>query len=544
MNNQNILKFFGSKLDVKLDSSEYYDYEIAKNEYDYDTDVLDLTTPIIYDSQIIDSSCLIGFTTPWNIPINKKYIINNCDFTVRRRTEQGWTLNFVFNRKNLPWISGQTFYYLGIIDETAEENYLDNNLSFSFTSDGRIKWESVRYSGYCDSLSGYTDTSYISSGQTIVLCSGGTSDDFNITITFKRYKTLTNCDLYNLGGQNDLITGWTVTNPLGVITGDSENYTIIETLGQKWFDEKNERLGTLKIYLNGKPIYKIENWEETIPSQRNSENSLLQIWGGGTTGSGNIHNGNTEFNVKKVQYFEEPLNFIRLRHFYLIKIKPFFNINDCSVPCIDNLFGFTTPTLTPTLTPTPTPTPIPLYYAYLFIEPTSGIRNLSTYMLNQGHNWGGFNLSSPSVIQSIFENQMISYINYSGWTSGLLPNIRTQLIPQTSGGLDSFGNPITAYNFTTHRIPANTINDTCWFTWIIPVIGINNLKQTEIGFNYGNIPTNLTSADMNSTIYNLTINYSGSTIPNGIYRVYTTKPSTIFRTNNINDIYFKGIQVQ
>jgi hypothetical protein len=27
MNSQNILKFYGSKLDIKLDSSEFYDYE-------------------------------------------------------------------------------------------------------------------------------------------------------------------------------------------------------------------------------------------------------------------------------------------------------------------------------------------------------------------------------------------------------------------------------------------------------------------------------------------------------------------------------------
>lgn len=338
MNTQDILKFYGSKLDIFLDQSEYFDYELAKNEVDYDTDILDLSNPITYESQIIDSSCLTGFTTPWIIPINEEYTTDNCDFTVRRRTEKGWTLNFVFNRESQPWISGQTFYYLGLSGETSEENYLDNNLSFSFTSDGRVKWESVRYSGYCHPQSGYTGTSYMSSGQTSILCSGGTSDDFNITITFRRYKTLANCDLYNLGGQNDLITGWTVTNPLSVMTGDTEDYTIIETLSQKWFDERNERLGTLKIYLNGRPIYKLENWEEIIPSQRNSENPLLQIWGGGMTGSGDIHEGDTQFNVKKVQYFEEPLNFLNVRHQYLTLIKENFSINECISNCVDVVY--------------------------------------------------------------------------------------------------------------------------------------------------------------------------------------------------------------
>lgn len=54
MNRQNILNYYGSKLDLKLDSSELYDYQLTTNEVDYDTDVLDLSTPIVYPSLIID----------------------------------------------------------------------------------------------------------------------------------------------------------------------------------------------------------------------------------------------------------------------------------------------------------------------------------------------------------------------------------------------------------------------------------------------------------------------------------------------------------
>jgi hypothetical protein len=62
MNRQNILNFYGSKLDLKLDSSELYDYQLTTNEVDYDTDVLDLTTPITYsaltiDQTLLDASC-------------------------------------------------------------------------------------------------------------------------------------------------------------------------------------------------------------------------------------------------------------------------------------------------------------------------------------------------------------------------------------------------------------------------------------------------------------------------------------------------------
>jgi hypothetical protein len=62
MNRQNILNFYGSKLDLKLDSSELYDYQLTTNEVDYDTDVLDLSTPITYSAltinqTLLDASC-------------------------------------------------------------------------------------------------------------------------------------------------------------------------------------------------------------------------------------------------------------------------------------------------------------------------------------------------------------------------------------------------------------------------------------------------------------------------------------------------------
>jgi hypothetical protein len=56
MNTQNILRFYGSKLDLKLDSSEFYDYELGKNDIDYNTDVLDLSKEISYTGLTINTS--------------------------------------------------------------------------------------------------------------------------------------------------------------------------------------------------------------------------------------------------------------------------------------------------------------------------------------------------------------------------------------------------------------------------------------------------------------------------------------------------------
>ncbi len=311
--------------------------------------------------------------------ISRSYEIENGDSDIRRRTEKGWTLDFVFDRNDIGWSGGTTFYYWGISGETNQSYYADNNLSFKFTNDGRIKWNSFRYSGNCDSTSGYTESYYISSGQTPVLCTGGTSSDFNVTITFDRYKHYQDCDIENEGGWNDLIrgpypisstgntgstttqitTGYTIINNYtDWITGATGTTEFIEVLNKKWFNEKQKRLGVLKIYLNGKRIYKLDDWEEVIPSLRNSENKIVQKWGGGTTAYNTIHTGTTQFEIKSIKYFEEPLDFIHVNHHYLTSIKPNFSINECADDCVDTIIGLITPTPTPTSTPTPTPTPI------------------------------------------------------------------------------------------------------------------------------------------------------------------------------------------
>jgi hypothetical protein len=46
MANQNILSFYGSKLDLKVDYSELYDFELTKVQDNFNAQVLDFTTPI------------------------------------------------------------------------------------------------------------------------------------------------------------------------------------------------------------------------------------------------------------------------------------------------------------------------------------------------------------------------------------------------------------------------------------------------------------------------------------------------------------------
>lgn len=461
MNTQNILKFYGTKLDIKLDSSEFYDYELGKVDDDYDSDLLDLSIPISYtgltintnlsgfscsrnsitlieyDNRSNDSSypysglsatityssfvnrispiyqhtilnddvysytgitgethyfIISSFNQSLNIhtgftvanetefiqnfitgttsifkcegrldsstfccPITPKLsnkpwvyqfmdpVVNTCTPIIKRRTEKGWTLDFIFNRESLPWSSGSVFYYFGTRGSSSQNEYADSNLSFQFTSDRRIKWVAHHYSGVCDTETGYGESYYIASGQTAQLCTTGDTKDFNVTIVFDRYKRYEDCDLENNGGWNDLL-GWQVndyedTEITAVTSTQISTYNeTVETLNKKWASERQRRLGTLKIYINGRSIYKLENWEEVIPSKRGTQ-PFIQSWGGGTGLMGNIHNGVCCFNIKSIKYYEQPLNSLQVRHNFLTRLNQ-YDFFICGGKCVDEITGY------------------------------------------------------------------------------------------------------------------------------------------------------------------------------------------------------------
>lgn len=126
--------------------------------------------------------------------------------------------------------------------------------------------------GHWNTDSGYTESYYVSTGQTPQLCTTGSTDDFNITIVFDRYRRFTDCNLENDGGFNDLIPEYIVSDysdidVTAVTSTQITQHNTSEILNKKWANERLRRLGTLKIYLNGRPIYKVENWEEVIVRQ-------------------------------------------------------------------------------------------------------------------------------------------------------------------------------------------------------------------------------------------------------------------------------------
>jgi hypothetical protein len=122
MNSQNILKFYGSRLDIKLDSSEFYDYEISKVSGDYNTDVLDLGSPITYTGLTIDES--LAFFSCSRITITLSEYNNTVNDTNYIYSGISFTLdydNFV-NNFGSPYehiiLNNHIYTYTGITGET------------------------------------------------------------------------------------------------------------------------------------------------------------------------------------------------------------------------------------------------------------------------------------------------------------------------------------------------------------------------------------------------------------------------------------------
>ena len=187
--------------------------------------------------------------------------------------------------------------------------------------------------------------------------------------------------------------------------------------------------------------------------------------------------------------------------------------------------------------------------AYIFVEPISKhvmIKNHLNRLPFIGRiPFVGFH----GVNGDAWRNNLPNYISMPHWIDGRLPQIMQVDIPQTSGGIDTFGNPVEAFNFKTVKITKNTVNDQ--FSWIIVLIPINAMnndtkrqKQIEVVEKLGNVTRSRRIFLTENVISNLVINYNGTLIPAGQYRVYSTYPSTGMRLslNSTNDIYIRGFR--
>jgi hypothetical protein len=193
--------------------------------------------------------------------------------------------------------------------------------------------------------------------------------------------------------------------------------------------------------------------------------------------------------------------------------------------------------------------------AYIFVEPNSKGLLIRSYLRTLPftgrvpflgfHGVGlGENLNLNSNFPS-FPN-FTNYIDMPHWIDGRLPRIMQVDIPQTSGGTDTFGNPVKAFNFKTVKITKNTVNDShSWIIILIPINAMNNdtKRQTQIRIvervgSHKDIRTD-------NVLSGVVINYNGNRIPAGQYRIYTTTDrGMVLNLNSRNDVYIRGLSNQ
>jgi hypothetical protein len=122
---------------------------------------------------------------------------------------------------------------------------------------------------------------------------------FQVDVVWERYNFLDECDLYWRGGLGDitkkLFLEGLANNSVSLIAPPyTRNETALQVelinLNEKWLQEGKYRKGRLKIYVNGKIFYTIEDFEEIIPRALNTDKEK-QVgvpfnisWGGGTQG--------------------------------------------------------------------------------------------------------------------------------------------------------------------------------------------------------------------------------------------------------------------
>jgi hypothetical protein len=176
---------------------------------------------------------------------------------------------------------------------------------------------------------------------------------------------------------------------------------------------------------------------------------------------------------------------------------------------------------------------------YIFVEPQSKLNMIVSYLKTRPRStqtptntpFYGFFTGSP--IKSTNYTDLLNYIDMPYWYNGTLPTVIQSNITQTSAGV---------YNFGTVKINGPLVNNQ--FVWIMVLIPVNatpnpNWRQSRMSSAHTNMIYR-TPFNTNSTLSDYVLNYTGTRIPVGEYRVYSTYSGTELRPKVVGDFYLKG----
>lgn len=490
--------------------------------------------------------------------------------------------NVIFNEKDVLYDGASNGFSLQLSGDSGNPKICVK----TYTLTGSCETTGATINNWCSTKGVFEDfknTAYIDNENWV-----------QIDAVFVRDRLIDSCDLKDLGGLGLLIseqyTASTANRSVELIippnTQSGYTPTTIEVVNfdSRWFESTKYRKGNLRIYINGKPFFIVDNFEEIIPRQLDTlkERQIgvpfnVSI-GGGTQGlkdsltitncanqtliqdpeltptdilDNTIYSGLTT-NIKLEEIFGgsligdlsafrmyiEPLNAGQIRHnFNLLKTR--YSLIDPFNPYVCQ--------------PIPLTKSVKVYYAYIFAEPQTfndGV-NLENYMLNEGlATWGGYQFYGVPGLDN-YSNNMNTYAHYLAWTSNTgnykyAPTFLSGVIKQeNTPSQDSFGCPQNQFTFETIRIGSNQLNiDIKYFYSIwIPLDGVGN-TMTNMTINAGSTPCGTDYSEQGNPDAIASQNVfvtSGAAIPIGTYRVIFLSLLNLPNTNKLlNDIYIKG----
>ena len=180
--------------------------------------------------------------------------------------------------------------------------------------------------------------------------------------------------------------------------------------------------------------------------------------------------------------------------------------------------------------------------AYIFVEPQSKLNMIINHLKTVPHSvktptstpFYGFFTGSP--IKSTNYTDLLNYIDMPYWYNGTLPAVIQSNITQTATNV---------YNFGAVKISGPLVNNQ--FVWITVLIPVNatpnpNWRQSRMASAHSNAVYR-TPFNTNSTLSSYVLNYTGTRIPAGQYRVYSTYSGTESRPKVMGDFYLKGSNI-
>jgi hypothetical protein len=418
--------------------------------------------------------------------------------------------------------------YASIPEKDPKWDEVSNAMSLRLSGDTgspRLCVKTYRITGDCETTgtcttgltytTGTSVTEWCSTRGIFDDCSGSTYSEterwVQIDAVFQRNTYLDDCDLLYKGGLGEIVktvyTASSANNSVSLIQPpitqeldyDPATVEVVE-MNERWLEEKNYRLGTLKFYVNGKLFLVVNGFEEIIPRPLNTlrETQIGVAYnislGGGTQGlhdnltvtdcattlTGMTYQQDPEClptevldetsysglttNIKLEEYFggsfygdisafrmyTEPLNGAQIRHnFKLLKDK-YALLDPFCLKCENSFIPVPvtpTPTVTPTLTPTPTVTATPT------LTPTDIVESCSLIIFN----WEG---PEPPLFEFIdCSGNTIQMNGVESWSAEYCGNYDSALVLSGDGSISyietctdpSLYNPTTiplGYSFT------------------------------------------------------------------------------------------------